>query len=112
MKRVAGTTKDRRFYSIGEVARLLDLETHVLRFWEKEFSRYIRPRRLAGRRLYSPEQVETFGRIKQLLYEEGYTIAGAKKRLAQEKAAQKSPSKNILSEIKQDLLALLRLLEH
>lgn len=78
-------TSAKRYYSIGEVARLLELEPHVLRFWEKEFRKLIRPLRIAGRRLYRPEQVDMFRRIKQLLYEEGYTISGAKKKLSEKK---------------------------
>ena len=102
----AGNAKDRRYYSIGEVARLLDLEPHVLRFWEKEFSRQIRPRRVAGRRFYSPEQVEIFRRIKRLLHEEGYTIAGAKKKLSQE-----TKRTSLLREIREELLEICKRLE-
>ncbi len=72
----------KRYYTIGEVARLLELEPHVLRFWEKEFRKYIKPLRVSGRRLYRESQVEIFRRIKTLLYEEGYTISGAKKKLS------------------------------
>jgi len=114
LNRKAGRTKDRRFYSIGEVARLLELETHVIRFWEREFQRYIRPRRIGGRRFYSPEQVKLFQSIKHLLYEEGYTIAGAKKRLGQKDISPSLPSKNaekLLHEIYQELQNLLDLLE-
>ncbi len=72
----------KRYYTIGEVARLLEVEPYVLRFWEKEFRKFVKPLRVSGRRLYSQEQVEVFKRIKTLLYEEGYTIAGAKKKLS------------------------------
>ncbi len=70
----------KKYYQIGEVSRLLGLETHVLRYWEKEFPQ-IRPRRVAGRRLYQHKDLELIRQIKALLYEEGLTIAGAKKKL-------------------------------
>jgi DNA-binding transcriptional MerR regulator len=95
----------RRYYSIGEVARLLGLEPHVLRFWEKEF-RQIRPLRISGRRLYRAEHVELFQKIKKLLYEEGYTISGAKKKLNQ-----RTKEADLLREIKEELLSIYRLLE-
>ena len=95
----------KRYYSIGEVARLLNLEPHVLRFWEKEF-RQIKPLRVSGRRLYRPEQVELFKRIKKLLYEEGYTISGAKKKLKERKGLEE-----VLKEVKAELEAIYQLLE-
>ncbi|OAG28151.1 MerR family transcriptional regulator [Thermodesulfatator autotrophicus] len=102
--------KGKRYYTIGEVARLLDLEPHVLRFWEKEFKRYIKPFRLAGRRLYPPEQVEVFKKIKTLLYDEGYTIAGAKKRLSSKKDSNEELRK-VLAEVRNELICLYKLLD-
>ncbi len=98
--------KERRYYSIGEVAKLLRLEPHVLRFWEREFRRQIRPIRIGGRRLYSTEQVETFRKIKHLLYEEGYTIAGAKRRLFSQ-----DQSLLLLRQIRRELLKIYELLK-
>ncbi len=103
---MAGEKGSRRYYSIGEVARLLELEPHVLRFWEREFRRQIKPLRVAKRRLYSPEQIETFREIKRLLYEEGYTIAGAKKRLSQKKDPW-----GLLREIQKELMEIYKLLK-
>jgi len=99
----------KRYYSIGEVARLLDLEPHVLRFWEKEFRRLIRPRRISGRRLYRKEQVEIFRKIKQLLYEEGYTISGAKKKLLEKKT--EADPYELLREVRQELQEIYSILE-
>ncbi|WP_028845826.1 MerR family transcriptional regulator [Thermodesulfatator atlanticus] len=110
MAETKNDVKARRYYTIGEVAKLLDLEPHVLRFWEKEFRKQIRPLRLAGRRLYPPEQVEIFRRIKTLLYEEGYTIAGAKKKLAAKK--DEPGLREVLLEIRKDLLAIYKLLDN
>ncbi len=77
--------KGRKYYRIGEVSQIIGVEPHVLRFWEKEF-RQIQPRRISGRRLYRQQDLATIKRIKELLYKEGYTIAGARKRLEQDRA--------------------------
>src|SRR5689334_15843927 len=74
------------YFRIGEVASLVGVEPHVLRYWEREF-RTIRPRKSArGQRVYSRKDVETLMRVRQLLYSEGFTIAGARRRLQQERA--------------------------
>ncbi len=70
------------FFRIGEVAGLVGVEPHVLRYWEREF-RAIRPTKSSkGQRVYSRKDVENLLRVRALLYEEGFTIAGAKKKLA------------------------------
>jgi DNA-binding transcriptional MerR regulator len=69
------------FFRIGEVAGLVGVEPHVLRYWEREF-RSIRPTKSAkGQRVYSRKDVENLLRVRDLLYRDGFTIAGAKKRL-------------------------------
>jgi DNA-binding transcriptional MerR regulator len=69
------------YFRIGEVAGLVGVEPHVLRYWEREF-RSIRPTKSAkGQRVYSRRDVENLLRVRDLLYQEGFTIAGAKKRL-------------------------------
>ena len=69
------------FFRIGEVARIVGVEPHVLRYWEREF-RSIRPTKSAkGQRVYSRKDVENLLRVRDLLYRDGFTIAGAKKRL-------------------------------
>ena len=69
------------YFRIGEVAGLVGVEPHVLRYWETEF-RSIRPKKSArGQRVYSRRDVETLARVKELLYDQGFTIAGAKRRL-------------------------------
>lgn len=73
---------DKILFKLGEVAEKLGVETHVLRFWEKEFPQ-VKPLKIGQRkRLYRQRDLETFRRIKQLLYEDRFTIAGAQKRLA------------------------------
>jgi DNA-binding transcriptional MerR regulator len=70
------------YFRIGEVAELVGVEPHVLRYWEREF-RTIRPTKSAkGQRVYSRRDVENLMRVRELLYKEGFTIAGAKKRLS------------------------------
>src|SRR4051812_6718063 len=72
---------DKIYFRIGEVAHLVGVEPHVLRYWEHEF-RSIRPTKSQrGQRVYSRRDVEHLRRIRGLLYEQGFTIAGAKKAL-------------------------------
>jgi DNA-binding transcriptional MerR regulator len=79
------------FYRIGEACKQLDIQPYVLRYWETEFP-VLNPRKSkAGQRVYSEEELQLIQRIKQLLYEEGYTIAGAKKKLESELAGGRLP---------------------
>lgn len=71
-------------YKIGEVCRLADVQPYVLRYWESEFPSLAVDRTATGPRSYSSREVRIIERIKKLLYDEGYTIAGAKKRLEAE----------------------------
>src|ERR1700677_1806139 len=69
------------YFRIGEVASLVGVEPHVLRYWEREF-RSIRPSKSAkGQRVYSRRDVENLLRVRELLYGQGFTIAGARKRM-------------------------------
>lgn len=80
---------DRLFFRIGDVAELTGLEPHVLRYWESEFS-VLRPRKTSnGQRQYRQKDIETTLEIKRLLYEEGYTIAGARKALRERRRKKK-----------------------
>ena len=67
------------FRTISEVATEMDLPQHVLRFWESKFSQIKPMKRGGGRRYYRPEDLEVLGRIRTLLYEDGYTIKGVQK---------------------------------
>ena len=72
---------DKLFFKIGEVAQLTGTKPHVLRYWESEF-KMLRPAKgESGQRIYRRKDVELIFSIKQLLYEENFTIAGAKKQL-------------------------------
>lgn len=68
-------------FKIGEVCRLTDTQPYVLRFWESEFPSLAPQKTRSGQRIYRREDIEMVIRIKELLYEESYTIAGARKRL-------------------------------
>ncbi len=76
-----GKKASNAFRTISEVASLLGVEQHVLRFWESKFSQVKPMKRGGGRRYYRPEDVELLQRIHHLLYEEGYTIRGVQKLL-------------------------------
>lgn len=77
---------DKLYFRIGEVARLCQVPTYVLRFWQTEFPQLHPGKSGTGQRLYRKRDVETALHIKRLLHEEGYTIAGAKAVLAAEAA--------------------------
>ena len=74
------------FFKIGEVCEITDTQPYVLRYWESEFPALAPAKNSSGQRIYRRKDIETVLRIKQLLYEEGFTIAGAKKRLEMEMA--------------------------
>ena len=77
----------RLYYKIGEACKQLDIQPYVLRYWETEFPALSPDKSKSGQRVYSEKELDIIRRIKQLLYEEGYTIAGAKKKLEAELAA-------------------------
>jgi DNA-binding transcriptional MerR regulator len=69
------------FYRIGEVSHLTGLEPYVLRYWETEFPQLKPDKGRSGQRLYKKKDIDNILHIKQLLYKDGYTIAGARKKL-------------------------------
>lgn len=85
------------YYKIGEVCEIVGVEPHVLRYWESEFSRLSPPKNKAGQRTYRPKDIVLLLQIRKLLYDDGFTIAGAKKQLTgaaanPEYTAEESPS--------------------
>src|SRR5262245_29796736 len=72
------------FFKIGEVCEITDTQPYVLRYWESEFPALAPAKNSSGQRIYRRRDIETVLRIMQLLYDEGFTIAGAKKRLEAE----------------------------
>ena len=74
-------SSEKKFFKMGEVGELTELEPHVLRFWETEFSSLKPKKNRSGHRIFSKDDVELVLRIKELLYSQGFTIAGAQKKL-------------------------------
>lgn len=72
------------FYKIGEACKKVDVQPYVLRYWETEFPFLDPDKSKSGQRVYSEKDIAIIRRVKELLYDEGYTIAGAKKRLEAE----------------------------
>lgn len=71
----------KRYYAIGEVSELCGIKPHVLRYWEQEFPQLKPTKRRGNRRYYQLDDVEMVQRIRSLLYEQGFTIGGARQRL-------------------------------
>lgn len=107
-----GKIPEKLLFKIGEAAEIVGVESHVLRFWESEFPQ-IKPNRVGSRqRLYRQQDIETFQRIKYLLYEERFTIEGTRKRLTKpETVPERRPEAGaLLAEIRRELLAIKDLL--
>ena len=106
-------SSDRLYYRIGEVSRMTGLKPHVLRYWESEF-KVIKPYKAGSlQRLYRKKDLDIIQKIKKLLYEEGFTIAGAKKKIRDLERAENLQTKLRLVERRpdrreHDLLAALR----
>src|SRR5512141_859686 len=83
MADTTGTGGEQR-YKIGDVCRIADVQPYVLRYWESEFPVLAPDKSIPGPRTYSSRELKLIEQIKRLLYDEGYTIAGAKKRLESE----------------------------
>ena len=75
------------FYKIGDVSRIFVVKPYVLRYWESEFKEIRPAKNRFGQRVYRQKDLVVISRVKELLYKEKFTIAGAKKQLAAEKAA-------------------------
>src|ERR1700704_6679618 len=99
-----------RLYKIGEVCKIADVQPYVLRYWETEFPALAPEKSGGGQRLYTRREIDVILRIKQLLYSEGFTIAGAKKKLDMEMteggappvAAVEAPP-DVLAKVKKEL---------
>ncbi len=114
------TIPDKLFFKIGEVAEIAGVEQHVLRYWEDEFEPLKPDKNRAGQRLYQKEDVEMVLEIKRLLYEEKYTIAGAKQKL-KSRRHKKSPEEledeqerfsALKNQIRDDLNSVLEILDN
>jgi DNA-binding transcriptional MerR regulator len=99
------------FFKISEVCEIVGVEPYVLRFWETEFPNFAPEKSKAGHRVYKKKDVENVLRIKELLYERGFTIAGARKQLSKTKVSRQEQRDEVLANVRkelQDILTLLR----
>jgi len=96
------------YHSISEVATQTGVKAHVLRYWETEFPELQPAKGSGGQRSYSRVDVELILRIKRLLYEERFTVAGAKKRLADEAVATAAPAEAKLDSVPQNQVESVR----
>ena len=114
--------REKELFRIGEVSRLTDTKPFVLRYWETEFPTLQPVKSPSGHRLYRREDIETVLKIKRLLYDEGFTIAGARRHLREQNgsgdndaAAAEGPpqllSRKMLLDMRDALRAFLTLLE-
>ncbi|NIP49276.1 MAG: MerR family transcriptional regulator [Gammaproteobacteria bacterium] len=101
---------EKLYYKIGEVAKFTGIKTHVLRYWETEFSAIKPNKSRSNQRLYRKQDVETILYLKDLLYNQGFTIAGARKKLREKpgksSAAAKSKTHGETDSTGDDQLAL------
>ncbi|MEK6560673.1 MAG: MerR family transcriptional regulator [Nitrospirota bacterium] len=87
------------FYKISEVSRLTGLESYVLRYWETEFTELAPRKNKGGQRVFEQKDIDKILIIKRLLYEEGLTIAGARKRLEEQRKTTPAMIDNVIDEL-------------
>ncbi|MBP6750581.1 MAG: MerR family transcriptional regulator [Xanthomonadaceae bacterium] len=102
----------KRYFTIGEVSELCDVKPHVLRYWETEFPSLKPVKRRGNRRYYQRHDVLMVRQIRSLLYEQGYTIGGARLRLDGEGAKQDSAmTSQVIRQVRMELEEVLQLLK-
>ena len=109
---------DKQYFRIGEVAEIAEVEPYVLRFWETEFSNLKPQKSKSGQRTYARKDVEQVLLIRDLLYEEGFTIAGARRKLAKglkkakgERAEVPARALAVFDNVRNEVEGLLQLVE-
>jgi len=101
----------KRYFTIGEVSELCGVKPHVLRYWEQEFSHLQPVKRRGNRRYYQRQDVLIIRQIRSLLYEEGFTIGGARQKLAGDEARHdSSQSQQIIHQVRTELEDILKVL--
>ena len=99
----------KRYFTIGEVSELCDVKPHVLRYWEQEFTQLKPVKRRGNRRYYQRQDVMLIRQIRELLYEQGFTIGGARQQMAghdvedEKPAVNKSLVKDLISDVEEAL---------
>ena len=104
------TIPSKRYFTISEASNLCNVEAHVLRYWEQEFSQLSPIKRRGNRRYYQRHDVMLIRHIKELLYDNGYTIKGAKQKLSDEASDHETKS-NSISAIRSELESIIDLLD-
>ena len=94
------------YYTIGEVSNLLEVKAHVLRYWESEIPA-LRPKKSGHQRRYSLQQIETLKKIKDMLYNQRYTVEGARQKLKQDKSVLEEARNEAIAKQKLQLSAQL-----
>jgi DNA-binding transcriptional MerR regulator len=102
----------KRYFTIGEVSELCQVKPHVLRYWETEFPSLKPVKRRGNRRYYQRSDVLTIRQIRSLLYEEGFTITGARQRLESDgsRSGSVSVSLEVVRQVRMELEEVLQLL--
>jgi DNA-binding transcriptional MerR regulator len=101
----------KRYFTIGEVSELCAVKPHVLRYWEQEFPQLKPVKRRGNRRYYQRQDVMVIRQIRSLLYDEGFTIGGARQRLEGETARSDiSQSQQIVRQLRTELEEILKIL--
>jgi len=104
----------KRYFTIGEVSELCGVKPHVLRYWEQEFTQLKPVKRRGNRRYYQHHEVLLIRRIRELLYDQGFTISGARNRLdelvAEPTKASRAPRPSNLTAVRKEIESLLALL--
>ena len=107
------TIPGKRYFTIGEVSELCGVKSHVLRYWEQEFIQLKPVKRRGNRRYYQRHDVILIRQIRSLLYDQGYTIGGARLKLTGEEVADdNNQSQQILRQMRTELEELLVLFKH
>ncbi len=102
----------KRYFTIGEVSELCGVKPHVLRYWEQEFPQLKPVKRRGNRRYYQRQDVLMIRQIRSLLYEQGFTIGGARQQLSGEKSKEDSQrSQQIIRQLRVELEEVLQLLK-
>ena len=103
----------RRYFTIGEVSELCQVKPHVLRYWEQEFPQLKPVKRRGNRRYYQRQDVLMIRQIRSLLYEQGFTIGGARQQMESENnKGDSTQNKEIIRQLRSELEELLEILKN
>jgi DNA-binding transcriptional MerR regulator len=110
LKAVLPPIPAKRYFTIGEVSELCGVKPHVLRYWEQEFTQLKPVKRRGNRRYYQHHEVLLIRRIRELLYQQGFTISGARARLDETANVTRTRSQFSVSQIRREIAGVLEIL--